>query len=149
MTAPPEIPEGFRRERWVFLGEIEGNGGKRSASFRDEKGTTWTVAWKRDHGTLASGYIYEILASDNSVRGGYSFTGDKADDFDEIRMQARRREQIRETERMQDKARRGDPDLDALLNHVNEYAARFTKTTSRDALVSLLTRQVYRAQRKV
>lgn len=142
-----EIPEGFRKERWVFLGEIDAKG-KRAASFRDQNSVNWTVAWKREHGTLAAGYIYEVLASDTSVRGGYAWTGERADDVDEIRMQNRWREQMRETERMQDKARKGDPDLDHVLDVVGEYAARFTKTTSRDALVSLLTRQVYRAQRR-
>ncbi len=147
MSSEQAADDGFRTERWVYLGEHTGNKIKRLAAFRDEAGQTFTFKFTAAYGRLSVGYLYTILTNESSIRGSFGWTGDKADDFDEIRMQARRREQERETAAMQDKARRGDPDLDALLEHVARYAARFTKTSSREALIVLITRAVWRAAR--
>lgn len=146
-TEPNETDDGVRTERWVYLGEFEGVKVKTVASFRTPERTrsyrTSTITRR-----LAVGYIYEILCDDNRTRGEFKWTGDKAEDYDQLRMDARHREMERERAAMEDKARKGDPDLDALLAHVGEYAARFTKVSSREALIRLLERTVWRAQRK-
>ncbi len=138
----------FHEERWVYLGEFTGQKIKRVASFRDPRGQTFSFKMSAALGRLSVGYVYTIATSDERIRGSFGWTGDKAEDADELRMQARVRENAREDALMQDKARRGDADLDELLAHVARYAARYTKTSSREALISLLTRAVWRASRR-
>lgn len=145
----PEVPEGYHEERWVFLGEYAGSKTKRLAAFRSDDGDTHSYKWGSEHSGLAVGYYYTVLVNDaRSTRGTPGWTGDKADDLDEIRMQARAREREREDKLAQDRARTKDPDLERVLEVVNDYAARFTKRSSRDALIALLTRQVYIAKRR-
>ena len=62
-------------------------------------------------------------------------------------MQARVRDTEREMRALQEKARRSDPELEALLEHVTTYASRMIKNSSREALIVLLTRAVWRASR--
>lgn len=144
--SPEDLPEGFDKQRVTYLGETTAKG-KRRASYRDESGTTWTVAWSAKYGQYAVGYIYEILASETSVRGEFVWTGDKAPDFEDLRMQDKVRTEARELVRLEAKARTSDPDLDALLAHVREYAGRLIKDSSRAALIQILTKAVWQARR--
>jgi hypothetical protein len=137
--------EEFSTERWVYKGEDRDSGNKRVAIFLAPDGHNYTLSWKTAYNSLASGYIYEIQANETKIRGDFKWTGDKADDFDEIRMQNRAREMEREERSMEAKARKQDGDLEALLAQVAEYAARYKKTSSKNALIQLLSRAVWRS----
>lgn len=145
MTEP--VADEFTEERWVFLGEFAGDKIKRIAKFRDANGTVWTLPWKPLHNRLAVGYIYTAMVSAETVRQNYGWTGETADDSAELRLQDRHRATQRESARVQEKARKGDPELERVLEVVRDYAAPLIKTSSRDALIALLTREVYRAHR--
>jgi hypothetical protein len=143
-----DIPEGFRKERWVFLGEHTGTKTKRVASFRDENGATWSIPWKPQHNRLAPGYLYEILTNTDTIRGTFTWTGGKAADSEDIRMHSRARARTRKIDRLQDKARTSDPQLKELLAHVSDYASRLVRDSSKEALVRLLDKTVWQSARK-
>lgn len=146
MSEPEEIPEGFQKERWVFIGQGVTDKNKQVARFRDGKGTGWTIGWDRStHGHLAVGYVYEVLASDTSVRKPYQWTGEKAPDADELRMADRYEKMEADRKRMEAKARNQDPDLERLLSTVHDYAARFKTPGSKAALIRLLEKEVWKS----
>jgi hypothetical protein len=146
--ATDDIPEGFRKERWVFLGEHTGTETKRVASFRDENGATWSIPWKAQHNRLAPGYLYEILTNTDTIRGGFTWTGEKAADYEDIRMHNRARARTREIDRLEDKARTSDLQLQELLDHVSDYASRLVRDSSKEALVRLLDKTVWQSARR-
>jgi hypothetical protein len=146
--ATDDIPDGFRKERWVFLGEHTGTKTKRVASFRDENGATWSIPWKPQHNRLAPGYLYEILTNTDTIRGTFTWTSEKAADYEDIRMHSRARARTREIDRLEDKARTSDPQLQELLDHVSDCASRLVRDSSKEALVRLLDKTVWQSARK-
>jgi hypothetical protein len=116
----------------VFLGEHTGTKTKRVASFRDENGATWSIPWKPQHNRLAPGYLYEILTNTDTIRGTFTWTGDNAADYEDVRMHTRT----------------GDPQLQALLDHVSDYASRLVRDSSKEALVRLLDKTVWQSARR-
>jgi hypothetical protein len=132
----------------VFLAEHTGTKTKRVASFRDENGATWSIPWKLQHNRLAPGYLYEILTNPDTVRGTFTWTGEKAADYEDIRMHNRARARTREIDRLEDKARTSDPQLQELLDHVSDYASRLVKDSSKEALVRLLDKTVWQSARR-
>jgi hypothetical protein len=143
-----DVPDGFRKERWVFLGEHTGTKTKRVASFRDENGATWSIPWKSQHNRLAPGYLYEILTNTDTIRGSFTWTGDQAAEYEDIRMHNRARARTREIDRLEDKARTGDEQLTQLLANVADYASRLVRDSSKEALVRLLDKTVWQSAQR-
>lgn len=137
-------------ERWVYLGAYPGRTFKTLASFRRPNGDAVSFKMSARMKAFAPGYLYEAVIeidTDGGVllSGTPTWTGDKAEDYDDVRMAARDRDMKADQKRMQDRARTHDPDLEAVLETVREYAARFKTPGSKQALAVLLERAVWRS----
>lgn len=144
-TTGPE----YTKQRWVYLGVYEGQTSKRVASFRTEDGTTRSYSVGPWNKALAVGYIYVVQAADGSIKATTpEWTGDRADDTEDLRLAARERDFVWERQALEKRARTGNsPELDQLLTHVEEYAAKIISTSGKAALVTLLSKAVWQARR--
>lgn len=139
----------YTPERWVYLGVAQGNNKKKVACFRTGDGTRRTYqasSWNR---SLAPGYIYVVQVDGTSIRSTVpEWTGEKAEDYDTVKLDARGNEIQMERKSLEAKARTGNsPELDELLTQVNNYAARQISMAGKEALVTLLIKTVWQARR--
>lgn len=139
----------YRTERWVYLGVFKGVKVPKVACFRTADGERRAYkagAWNRH---LAVGCVYEIEASDQRAKvEAATWTRDRAEDYEALKMEARAEEIRMERKALEAKARTGNsPELDELLEHVEQYAVGLVSVAGKEALVTLLTKTVWQARR--